>query len=48
MIFPIIIIGLFILSFVWALVALKREQKTHKRVVQAKKELRKEKILFKR
>lgn len=42
-----IIIGLFIVAFLWAYIALRKENKTHGKVVHAKKELQKEKILFK-
>lgn len=42
------VIILFILSFIWAWWSLYREQKTHKHVQHARRELQKEKILFKR
>lgn len=42
-----IIIGLLIVSFLWAYIAMVKENKTHGKVIKAKKELQKEKILFK-
>lgn len=42
-----IIIGLLIISFLWAYYAMIKESKAHGKVVRAKEELQKEKILFK-
>ena len=41
-----VIVTLFILAFLWAFIALKKEEKVHGKVVHAKKELKKEKVLF--
>lgn len=43
----IIVIGLLIISFLWALYSLYREERTHSKITHAKNELQKEKILFK-
>jgi len=44
----IIILFIAVLSFLWALYALHKEEKTHGKITHAKKELHKEKILFKK
>jgi hypothetical protein len=42
-----VIAALIIISFLWALYALQKEEKIHKRISHTRKELHKEKILFK-
>jgi cytochrome c-type biogenesis protein CcmH/NrfF len=46
--FWIFVIILLIISFVWALLSYKRERKTPKQILKAKRELAKSKILFKK